>query len=136
MPYPVPVPDELSKPFWDAVNDRRLLLQHCDSCDRLLYPPGPSCSGCGSAGHLSWREVEGRGHIRTYLVSHDTRIALKQPDQPFNLAVVTLDEDPGITFFSNLPGTPVGAAPVGAAVELTFVEAAPGVLVHEWRAAL
>ena len=29
MPKLIPVPDSLSKPFWDAVNQRRLVLQHC-----------------------------------------------------------------------------------------------------------
>ena len=32
MPKIIPVPDELSKPFWDAVNERRLSLQSCTAC--------------------------------------------------------------------------------------------------------
>ena len=28
------------------------------------------------------------------------------PDQPYNLALITLDEDPTVNFYSNLPGTP------------------------------
>ncbi len=133
MAYPIPVPDNISAPFWDAVNQRRLVLQFCELCDRLQYPPGRACGECGSDTSLGWKEVSGAGHIREYLVTHDTRVRLKQPDQPFNLAIVTLDEDPGITFLSNLPGTPVDEVPVGAGVELTFVEAAPGRLVHEWK---
>jgi hypothetical protein len=39
MPKIIPVPDALSKPFWDAVNDKRLVLQDCAACDRLQYPP-------------------------------------------------------------------------------------------------
>ena len=39
MPKLIPVPDTLSQPFWDAVNQRRLVLQHCAQCDRLQYPP-------------------------------------------------------------------------------------------------
>jgi hypothetical protein len=34
---------------------------------------------------------------------------------------------------SNLPGTPPYQTPVGAAVEVTFGEVAPGQLIHEWR---
>ena len=26
---PAPVPNELTKPFWDACNERRLVLQNC-----------------------------------------------------------------------------------------------------------
>ena len=33
----------------------------------------------------------------------------------------------------NLPGTPPCKVPVGAAVEVTFEEVAPGQLMHEWR---
>ena len=29
MPKVIPVPDELGKPFWDAVNEKRLVLQNC-----------------------------------------------------------------------------------------------------------
>jgi uncharacterized OB-fold protein len=57
------------------------------------------------------------------------------PDQPYNLAMVTLDADPRVNFYSNLPGIPPYQAPVGAAVEVTFEEVAPGQLFHEWRVA-
>ena len=39
--------------------------------------------------------------------------------------MVTLDQHPGISFYSNLPGTPVHQVPVGAAVEVIFEEVAP-----------
>ena len=57
------------------------------------------------------------------------------PDQPYNLAVVSLDVDPGINFYSNLPGVDVDKVPVGAAVRVTFEECGPGQLIHEWELA-
>src|SRR5579859_3923858 len=74
MPKLIPVPDALSKPFWDAVNQRQLVLQHCAACDRLQYPPQQACQVCGSAGSLAWQEVEGRGHIASYIVIEDGRL--------------------------------------------------------------
>jgi uncharacterized OB-fold protein len=133
MPKVIPVPDELSKPFWDAVNEKRLVLQNCAACDMLQYPPRQTCAKCRSAENLEWKEVSGRGHISSYIVIEDGRLDRRMPDQPYNLAVVTLDEDPGINFYSNLPGTPVDEVPVGAAVEVVFEEVAPGQLIHEWR---
>jgi uncharacterized OB-fold protein len=135
MHYPAPVPDESSRPFWDAVNEQRLVLQFCSACERLQYPPEDACRECGTTDRLGWRGVDGLGHIREFIVSHDTRVGLKQPDQPFNLVVVTLDEDPGITFLSNLPAVNAGEVPVGAAVVVDFVEARPGRLLHEWKLA-
>ena len=55
------------------------------------------------------------------------------PDQPYNLAMVTLDEDPTINFYSNLPGVPAYAVPVGSPVTIVFEEVAPGQLIHEWQ---
>jgi uncharacterized OB-fold protein len=55
------------------------------------------------------------------------------PDQPYNLALITLDEDPTINFYSNLPGVPPYQVPVGAEVEVMFEEVAPEQLIHEWR---
>jgi len=133
LPKQVPVPDELSKPFWDACNERRLIVQNCTTCNRMQYPPEKTCSECGSDHNLEWREVSGRGKIHGYCVVYDSRIRLLQADQPFNLAVIELEEDPGIKMFSNLAGTPVDKVPVGASVQVDFQEVAPGRLIHEWR---
>ena len=133
MPKPIPVPDELSKPFWDACNERRLIVQNCTACNRMQYPPEKTCYECGSAESLEWREVSGRGKIHGYCVMHDSRMRLFQPDQPFNVAIIELEEDPDIKFFSNLPGTPADAVPVGASVQVEFQQVAPSQLIHEWR---
>lgn len=133
MPKVIPVSDELSQPFWDAVNERRLVIQHCTVCNRFQYPPQASCQFCGSAEALEWKEVEGKGHVATYIVIEDGRLNRRMPDQPYNLALVTLDADPSVNFYSNLPGVPAYEVPVGAAVEVMFEEVAPGQLIHEWR---
>lgn len=133
MPKPIPQPDALSKPFWDAVNERRLIIQNCTACKRLQYPPEQRCANCGSADNLEWREVRGRGKIDGYAVVHDSRFRQLQADQPYNLAIINLEEDPDIKFYSHLPGTPVDGVPVGANVEVVFEVVAPGQLIHEWR---
>ena len=133
MPKIIPVPDELSQSFWDAVNEQRLVLQNCTACDKLQYPPQAACQACDSADGLEWKEVEGKGHIATYIVIEDGRLNRRMPDQPYNLALVTLDQDPTVNFYANLPGVPAYQVPVGAAVEVTFEEVAPGQLLHEWR---
>jgi uncharacterized OB-fold protein len=66
-------------------------------------------------------------------VIEDGRLNRRMPDQPYNLAMVTLDADKRVNFYSNLPGTPPYKVPVGAAVEVTFEEVAPDQLIHEWR---
>ena len=133
IPRPIPVPDKLSKPFWDACNERRLIVQNCTACNRMQYPPENTCSECGSAEYLGWREVSGRGSINGSVVFYDTRLRLWTAEQPYNVAIIQLEEDPDIKLFSNLPGVPVSEVPVGASVQVEFQEVAPGQLIHEWR---
>ncbi|MCH8988275.1 MAG: OB-fold domain-containing protein [Chloroflexi bacterium] len=129
------VPDELTKPFWEAANDGRLVIQNCTACKRLQNPPAPACSQCSSGENLEWKEMSGRGKIYNYGVVYDTPVKLLQDEQPFNLAVITLDDDPDIQMYSHLPGTPVDQVPVGASVEVVFEATANGQKVPEWRVA-
>ena len=64
---------------------------------------------------------------------YDCLVKLLQDEQPFNLALITLDDDPGIQMYSHLPGTPVYQVPVGSSVEVVFEETANGQKVPEWR---
>ncbi len=133
MPKPSPIPDEVSKPFWDACNERRLIVQTCVQCDRMQYPPEKNCIACGSSAHLTWREVKGMGCIHGYCVMYDSRVKLLQENQPFNIAVIELEENPQIKFFSHLPGTPPDEVPVGAPVKVEFEATYNGQLIPEWR---
>ena len=135
MPKTVPEPDAVSKPFWDAVDQKKLMLQFCTNCSKLQYPIRPNCIECGKTDSLTWREVAGKGHILETMVVHDTRVVRRKVDVPFNVALVSLDEDPGINFLSNLPGTPAHKAPQGAPVELIFepLEGVEGRFIHEWK---
>jgi len=77
--------------------------------------------------------MSGDGTIHGYLVSHDSRVMMLQKIQPFNLAVIQLDDDPEILMLSHLPGTPSDDVPVGAAVHVEFEETFNGQKVAEWR---
>ena len=127
------LPDELTKPFWDAANEGRLIIQNCKACNRLQYPPTQACDQCGSRDNLEWKEMSGRGKIYNYGVVYDSPVRLLHEDQPFNVAVIMLDEDQGIQMYSHLPGTPVDEVPVGASVEVVFEVSANGQKVPEWR---
>ena len=134
MPKQSPVPDDWEKPFWDACNEDRLVVQNCRLCNRLQHPPQRACPQCGSGDFLEWKPVSGRGTIYTYAVVYDSPIRELQADQPYNCAVVQLEEDPGVLFYSSLPGSPVDNVPIGAKVEFTTeVTPATGQKVPEWR---
>jgi len=127
------VPDEFTKPYWDAANEDRLVIHNCKSCDKMQHPPAPACKQCGSSDNMEWKQVSGRGKIQMYGVIHDSPLRTLQVDQPFNLAVITLDDDPGIQAYSHLPGVPVDEVTLGASVEVMFEVLSNGQKVPEWR---
>ena len=142
MPKQSPVGDALDKPFWDAANEDRLVVQRCNACtDRrglnvLQFPPEPTCVWCGSDQTLGWFLVSGRGTIQTYSVLHDAAQKQLQADQPLNMAVIALDDagPPGCYMLSHLRETAVDQIPVGGRVEVIFeVTPATGQKVPEWR---
>ena len=77
--------------------------------------------------------MNGRGKIHGYLISYDSRVMMLQEIQPFNLAVIELEDDPDIKMLSHLPGTPTDDIPVGATVQVEFEETYNGQKVPEWR---
>lgn len=134
MPKQSPVPEDVDRGFFEAANEDRLVVQHCSTCDHLQHPPQPTCAQCGSGEHLGWKEMSGRGTIYSYGVVYDSPVASLQADQPYNCAVIALDDDPGIKMLSHLPGTPVDEVPIDGRVEVVFeVTQATGQKVPEWR---
>lgn len=135
MAKQTPIPDELTGPFYKALNEGKLVVQSCNTCNKLQHPPAPVCKveGCNSS-DLTYREVSGRGTIYNYGVVYDCPIRVLQEDQPFNVAVVTIEEDEEIQFYSHLPGTPVDDVPVGGAVQAVFEATAGGdQKIIEWK---
>lgn len=134
MPKPSPVPTELDKPFYDACTKGQLVVQNCKLCNRLQHPPEPVCWKCGLAGFLEWKRMSGRGKIYSYAVVYDGPVELLKVDMPYNLAVISLEEDPTINMLSHLPGTPVDEVPIGASVEVIFeATSVTGQKVPEWK---
>ena len=134
MPKQSPVPEDVDRGFWEACNEDRLVIQNCTACNRLQHPPQAACPQCGSADNLEWKPVSGRGTIYSYAVVYDSPIASLQADQPYNCAVIAIEEDPGIKMLSHLPGTPVDEVPMDAAVQVIFEPTqATGQKVPEWQ---
>jgi uncharacterized OB-fold protein len=142
LPKQSPVPTELNKPFWDAANEDRLVVQRCNACtDRrglnvLQHPPATTCGWCGKGEDIVWHQVSGRGVIQTIGELHDAAQRSLQADQPLNMAVISLDDagQPPCYMLSHLRESPIGQAKVGDLVEVIFeVTPATGQKVPEWR---
>ena len=92
------------------------MMSHCPTCDRFFHPPAATCPTC--AGGASPREVSGRGSVYTYTVNRHPY----HPDvpPPYVVAIVELDEQPGLKFTTNVVNCDVDAIEIGMRVKVLF----------------
>jgi hypothetical protein len=66
---PVPVPDPLSAPFWEAAARHVLTVAKCGKCGEVTLPPDLTCPHCHTTEpDFSFVPVEGTGRVRTWTV--------------------------------------------------------------------
>ena len=63
---PVPRPDAVSAPYWEAAARGELLIQECKSCGHRQFYPRAVCTDCG--GDVDWLTCSGRGTVHTFTV--------------------------------------------------------------------
>jgi uncharacterized protein len=80
-------------PFWDALREGRLSLQHCEACGRARYPVAPVCPHCGGRAH-AWREHSGRGTVHSWVRYHRGYLPEFEPLLPYVVLCVALEDGP------------------------------------------
>jgi len=119
LPIPVPAVDGLDKPYWEGLTVEELRIQRCKSCAGWQWGPEWLCHHCHGF-DLSFQTIEPRGQLYSYeRVWHPVHPALKAQG-PYVVALVALDEAPGVRVVGNLLGDPLQAVPIGAAVRGVF----------------
>jgi uncharacterized protein len=88
---PRPVPDLDTQPFWDAVGERRLVVQRCKSCGRWIWQPRPMCPSCRTP-DPEWTDVPGDGVVASWTVLHPPVLSVWSERLPFVVLLVELDE--------------------------------------------
>ena len=98
---PVPPIDPWTKPYWDAAQVHKLLLQFCPACQSHIFYPRRYCPSCFSE-QLEWVESPGKGKVYSFTVVHNNAPSAFLADMPYIIAVVKLDE--GVQMMTNLIG--------------------------------
>ena len=130
---PIPDPnDRLTRPFWQAASKGQLVIQQCQSCRTFHHPPVALCPNCLSD-RLEFAQVNGKGRVYSWAIIRDQRIAAFDSRIPYVVASVELDDAPGITLPSNMPGSPLDALRHGMPVEVVFEKIAEGVSIPQFR---
>ncbi|CAG9165891.1 Zn-ribbon domain-containing OB-fold protein [Cupriavidus pinatubonensis] len=117
MPRKLPLLTPDTAPFWQGGANGVLNICHCKDCQHLFHPPAPVCPRCLSAA-VGPRAVSGRGTVASFTINHQPWA----PDLPvpYVVAIVELDERPGLRFVTNIVGSTPHEVHIGMRVQVKF----------------
>lgn len=114
---PMPVPTEISAPFWNGLKDGKITIPHCTACGHWIFYPRRHCDRCFSHA-VEWREVSGAGQLYSYTVARIPTLPDFADEMPQMLAVVELDE--GVRINTTMVGLAEDEIRVGMRVKPVF----------------
>lgn len=126
---------EQSAPFFDGLRESRLLLQRCESCNRVRGHVGVVCPFCGGE-TSSWETAGGAGTVHSWIRYRRSYLPEFESLVPYVVLCVTLDEGPRI--FGRLVDADGGGDDdpfSGMPVEVVFERWSDGGVMHAFRRA-
>jgi uncharacterized OB-fold protein len=131
---PVPVPDEVSAPYWTAAADHVLTAARCSQCRMFCLPPDVVCPHCRTTEpNFGFEPVSGRGVVRSWTVVRQSFLPGFDADVPFVLVDVELDDQPDLRLIGRLVDGAAAPLRQGARVGPAFEDLAPGISIPAFR---
>ena len=93
FPRPLPSPNPLTAPYWDAAAHGEFKLPRCEACGQFHFYPRATCPHCRSP-RLAWHPASGNGEVYSYTVVHRAPSKGFEALVPYVIAVIALDEGP------------------------------------------
>lgn len=116
---PIPAITHVTKPFWDAAREDRLIVQKCGNCGEVMFLPRSWCVECGARA-LAWEEVDPTGSIYSITVSR--MVMMNYPGWksalPVGLGIIELDAGPRM--YGVVTGGEGGQGRIGDRVRAVF----------------
>ena len=129
---PLPRIDERSAPWWEAAKRHQLLLQKCEGCGHVAFPPAPICPRCQKT-ELGWVPASGRATVWSWTVFHKSYFAGYAADIPDPVAIVELEEGPRL--WTHVSGLATGDLKIGMPVLAWFDDVTDEVTLVKFRPA-
>jgi uncharacterized OB-fold protein len=127
---PLPDPTPLSRPFWEAARQGRLVLQRCRACGAFRWTPQYLCIRCHDEAY-DWTEVSGRASLYSWTRVH--RPPLPAFPAPYVVAVVELAEGP--LMLTNIVGCRAEDLVIGMPLQVQFEPAGAQIALYRFRPA-
>ena len=113
---PLPQPTGITRPFWDAAREHRLVIQYDPDTAAYQFYPRPGSVMTGKR-NLEWREVSGKGSVYSYTETHVPTPGFED-QAPYLLATVDLDE--GVRMLARLVGIEADEVAIGLRVRVCW----------------
>ena len=126
---PVPLADDVSRPYWEAAGRGELLFQECPACGHRQLYPRALCTVC--AAPPEWRTSSGRGTVYSYTVIRQNWAQPFREMLPYVVAMVELEEGPRL--MSNVTDCSPEDVSVGMPVEAWFLAVEDGLALPMFR---
>lgn len=112
--------------FWKGGAEGELRFLGCEACGTLVHPPSPVCPECLGR-ELAPRAVSGRARVLTFTENRQPWIPGFDP--PYLVAIVEIDEQPGVRLMTNLVDCGPEDVEIGMPVEVRFEEREEGIFI-------
>jgi uncharacterized protein len=115
--WPIPQVNDDNRDFWTGGRDGELRIVRCSDCGYYIHPPSPRCPRCLGA-NVAPVAVSGRGRVYSYTVNE--RMWAPGLDVPYVIAIVELDEQPGLRLMTNIVDCPLDEVAIDMPVTVEF----------------
>lgn len=115
----LPMLDAENRAFWTRGAKGELAICRCQQCLHFVHPPSAACPRCASTELLA-ESVSGRAKVVSYSVNHQPWVVGQEV--PFVLAVVEIEEQPGLWVMTNIVGCDPRSISIGLRVRVCFEE--------------
>ena len=103
--------------FWRGGERGLLQFRRCRPCRTWIHPPAPVCPSCYGK-DVGVEAVSGRATVASFTLNHQPWVP--SPDHPYAIAIVELDEQPGLRLMTNVVNCPAEDVHIGMRVRVVF----------------
>jgi uncharacterized OB-fold protein len=129
---PIPEMNDISKPYWDAVQREEFFLQRNKKTGNYLFIPRELASDDFSQ-DLEWVKASGKGEIATFSIAKPPLFEFYAAELPYVVAIIKLSEGPQM--MSNIINCNPEDVHVGMNVKVTFEERKDGFKIPQFEPA-
>lgn len=116
---PQPTITDLTRPFWTAAREGRLVMQKCSRCGTVNFHPKPWCIECGCR-DIPWTEMKRTGTVYSYTVSTTVAMNFQGWERELPIVLALVDIDDGARMYAQVTGIDQDDIAVGMRVEAYF----------------